>query len=389
MKILIATDTYYPSVNGAAYFTYRLANTLVQRGYEVFVICPSKSFKNTIIKDKGVTIYGIRSIHIPVYKNFRMSPSIFSKKTIYKTIKEIFPDVVHIQNHFLIGKGTAIVAKKLGIPIVGTNHFMPENLVHYFHLPKIAETWLQKFGWKQCVDVFEKLDLVTTPTETAKELLKKAGFSKEVLALSCGIDLERFKPTNDGSYLKQRYEIPINKAVLLYVGRMDKEKRVEVILHALLDILRTNDAHLVLAGIGEEKQKLETLSQKLGVQKSVTFTGFVPDEDLQNIYRVADIFVIAGIAELQSIVTMEAMASGLPIVAVNAMALPELVHDSKNGFLFPIDDSQALAQKVTTILSDHKLQKEMSKESLEIIKAHDMTKIIKRYESIYHEVTNQ
>ena len=169
---------------------------------------------------------------------------------------------------------------------------------------------------------------------------------------------------------------------------MDKEKRVEVILHALSEILRTNNVHLVLAGIGEEKQNLEILSEKLDVQKSVTFTGFVPDEDLQNIYRVADIFVIAGIAELQSIVTMEAMASGLPIVAVNAMALPELVHDGKNGFLFPIDDNQTLAQKVTTILLDNKLQKKMSEESLEIIKAHDMNQIIKKYESIYYEITN-
>jgi len=329
MRILIATDTYYPDVNGAAYFTYRLTTILAKRGHNVFVMCPSRSLRNIVSNDKGVTVYGIRSIHIPVYQNFRISP-LFISKTIRRAIEEISPDIVHIQNHFLIGKRVVSAAKKLGIPVMGTNHFMPENLVHYLHLPEIAERWLRKFAWGQCIRTFEQLDYVTTPTKTAVALLKNAGFSKDVMPISCGIDLERFKPTNDGLYLKQIFAIPINTPVLLYVGRLDKEKRIDLILRALSDILRVTSVHLVLAGIGKEKQKLEELTEKLGIQKAVTFTGFVPDKDLPNIYKIADLFVIAGIAELQSIVTMEAMASGLPVVAVNAMALPELVHDGEN-----------------------------------------------------------
>lgn len=389
MRILIATDTYHPSVNGAAYFTYRLANILAKNGHDVFVMCPSQSFTNTVSNDDGVIVYGIRSIHIPVYKNFRISPLIFSKKTIQMAVKEISPDIIHIQNHFMIGKRVAIFGKKLGIPVIGTNHFMPENLVHYFYLPKIAEKWLKNFGWRQCIKVFEQLDFVTTPTKTAADLLKKVGFSKDIMPISCGIDLQRFKPTNDGSYLKERYSIPKDKQVLLYVGRMDKEKRIDVILQAMSDILRAVNVHLVLAGMGKEKQKLEALVEKLGIQKTVSFTGFVPDNDLQNIYKVADLFVIAGIAELQSIVTMEAMASGLPVVAVNAMALPELVHNGENGYLFVDGDSQLLARKVITILSDKKLSTQMSQKSLEIIKAHDINKIIKKYESLYNEIVNR
>lgn len=389
MRILIATDTYYPSVNGAAYFTYRLANTLAKKRHNVFVMCPSKSFKNTISNDDGVIVYGIRSIHIPIYQNFRISPLTISRKIIHKAIEEISPDIVHVQNHFMIGKGAVIAAKKFGIPVMGTNHFMPENLVHYFHLPKIAEKWLIKFGWKQCIRIFEQLDYITTPTKTAADLLKKAGFSKEIVPISCGIDLERFNPTNEGLYLKKRYTIPEDKPVLLYVGRLDKEKRIEVILRALPDILRTINVHLVLAGIGKEKKKLETLIKKLNIQRAITFTGFVPDKDLQNIYRIADVFVIAGIVELQSIVTMEAMASGLPIVAVNAMALPELVHDKENGYLFFEGDSKTLAKKVLTILSDQELRKHMSKESLEIMKIHDINKIIEKYKSLYNEIIDR
>jgi 1,2-diacylglycerol 3-alpha-glucosyltransferase len=388
MKILIATDTYYPDVNGAAYFTYRLATILAKRGHNVFVMCPSRSFKNMVSNDKGVTVYGIRSIRIPVYQNFRVSP-LFISGIIRGAVEEISPDIVHIQNHFLIGKQAVSTAKKLGIPVIGTNHFMPENLVHYLHLPKIAEKWLRKFAWRQCVRIFEQLDFVTTPTKTAVALLKNAGFSKDVMPISCGIDLERFKPTNDGLYLKRIFAVPINKPVLLYVGRLDKEKRIDIILRALPDILRVISVHLVLAGIGKGKQKLEELTEKLGIQKAVTFTGFVPDEDLQNIYRIADLFVMAGIAELQSIVTMEAMASGLPVVAVNAMALPELVHDGENGYLFSDGDSQMLAEKVIAILSNQTMRAQMSKKSLEIIKDHDINKIIEKYESIYNGIINR
>ncbi|MDO8676323.1 MAG: glycosyltransferase [Candidatus Azambacteria bacterium] len=389
MKILIATDTYYPNVNGAAYFAYRLANALAKRGHNVFVTCPSQIFKNTVSNNNGVTVYGIRSVHIPVYQNFRISPLVISTKTIQRLFKEISPDVVHIQNHFMIGKGVAITAKKLGIPVMGTNHFMPENLVHYFHLPKMIENWLKNFGWKQCIKVFEQLDYVTTPTKTAAELLKKAGFGKNITPVSCGIDLEIFSPKNNGLYLKKTYAIPADKPVMLYVGRLDKEKKIEVILRALPDILLKTDVHFVLAGVGKKKQNLETLAEKLGVKKSITFTGFIPDKDFQNIYRIADIFVIASIAELQSIVTMEAMASGLPVVAVNAMALPELVRDGENGYLFPDGDSKILAEKVLAVLLDQNLKEQMSKKSLEIIKAHDLNKTIDKYESLYYEIANR
>jgi 1,2-diacylglycerol 3-alpha-glucosyltransferase len=388
MRILLATDTYYPDVNGAAYFTYRLATMLSHRGHNVFVMCPSRSFRNTVSNDNAVTVYGIRSIPIPIYRNFRISP-LFIPRTVTRAVKEISPDIVHIQNHFLIGKEVVSAAKRLGIPAIGTNHFMPENLVHYLHLPGIAERWVQKLAWRQFVRVFEQLDSVTTPTKTAAALLEKAALNKDVVPVSCGIDLERFKPTNDGAYLKRRFGVPTDRPVLLYVGRLDKEKKIDVVLRALPDISRVTGVHLVLAGLGKEKQNLKALTEKLGIQKAVTFTGFVPDEDLQNIYRVADLFVTAGIAELQSIVTMEAMASGLPVVAVNAMALPELVHNGENGYLFSDGDSEMLAERVIAILANRALRARMSEKSLEIIKDHDINKTVEKYESIYSEIVNR
>jgi len=385
MRVLLATETYLPDANGAAYFTYRLATLLSKRGHNVFVMCPSRSMKRTVSTDNGVTVYGIPSVPVPVYRTLRISP-VFISRAVRRAVQGISPDIVHIQHHFLIGKEALSAAKKLGIPVVGTNHSMPENLLHYLHLPGFVERLVRRFYWRRFLRIFKQLDFVTTPTKTAVEVLKKVGFSRDVMPISNGIDLERFRPTNDGLYLKRRFAIPTDRPVLLYVGRLDKEKRIDVILRALPDILRVTSVHLVLTGIGTEKQRLEELALKLGIQDAVTFTGFVPDEDLQNIYRVGDLFVMASTAELQSIVTMEAMASGLPVVAVNAMALPELVHDGENGYLFSDGDSQMFAEKVIAILSNQAIRAEMSKKSLEIIKDHDISEVVRRFEAIYSDI---
>lgn len=156
-----------------------------------------------------------------------------------------------------------------------------------------------------------------------------------------------------------------------------------MILRALPSILEKIDVQLVLVGLGALRNHLEKIVEELGLRKHVIFTGFVPDEDLPRLYKLADIFVIAGIAELQSIVTMEAMASALPIVAVNAVALPELIYHGENGFLFPEGDSEAVAEKVTRILTNERLKRLMGQKSLSLIQAHDMNRVMRRFEFLY------
>jgi glycosyltransferase involved in cell wall biosynthesis len=171
----------------------------------------------------------------------------------------------------------------------------------------------------------------------------------------------------------------------MYLGRLDKEKYVDFLLKAFAIATKKIDAHFVTAGFGAEEANLKKLVTDLGIEKSVTFTGFVPDKDKPNLYRVADCFLIAGTVELQSIATMEAMASGLPIIAVNAMALPHLVKHGKNGFLFQEGQTESVAKHIVSIFSDKELRNKMSEESLKIIEEHDINKIIKKYESLYQK----
>ncbi len=192
MNILIATDTYYPNVNGASYFTQRLAFYLQQRDHTVLVIAPSRTFAHERYRHDGVDILGIRSIPVLVYKEFRVCPAGLFKPTLRRAFQEFSPDVVHIQSHFFLDKAVLAVAREFGIPTVGTNHFMPENLLHYLHLPGMCEAFLKRVAWGQFRAVFQHVKLVTTPTTTAATLLQDSGLKQPVYPLSCGIDRKRF-----------------------------------------------------------------------------------------------------------------------------------------------------------------------------------------------------
>jgi glycosyltransferase involved in cell wall biosynthesis len=382
MKILFATDTYFPHVNGTAYFIYRMASDLAKRGHKVYVVAPSVNFSNTIFKQKdGVTVFGLRSFPVIKYPYFRLATTKMSKGKLEKFILDSNPDVVHIQQHFQIGNEVFKIARKHNIPVMGTNHFLPENLTHFFHLPNFAEKKLMDYGWKQFIKVYEELSLVTTPTKTAAEIIKEVGFEKEVVAVSNGIDTQRFSPKNNGDYLRKKLKLA-NRKTILFVGRLDKEKRIGILMQALVEVVKKCDTQLLIVGVGQKENELKKQAKELGVANRVIFTGFVSDLDLPNVLTLGDVFAIAGVAELQSIATMEAMATGLPVVATAYKALPELVHHGKNGYLFG-DDYKEAAKYLVKILTNDALRKKMGRESLNIIKNHSVEHTLETFEGLY------
>lgn len=382
MKILIPTDNYYPNVNGASYFAQRLAYYLTRAGHEVLVVAPSRTIHDEVFEHEGVRIIGIRSMP---FERIRVPLPLVIRRPIEKAIRAFHPDIVHIQSHFAIGRITASIARRLRTPVVGTNHFMPENLLHYLPIPDRSLTGAKWVAWKHCLSVLNRLDAVTSPTESAAELLRSVGIQQTVQVISNGIDLQRFRPTNNGGYLRARYALP-DSPVLLFVGRLDKEKYLDRVLYALESVVRQVPIHVVIAGVGAEKKNLEALASTLGLRSDVTFVGFVPDEDLPNLYAIARCFIIAGTAELQSIVTMEAMATGLSIIAANAVALPELVCDGENGFLFEPSDVSVMTRCIVKMFGDRRMQDRMGKSSLRRIAPHEMSAVIQQFIGLYHNV---
>jgi len=233
------------------------------------------------------------------------------------------------------------------------------------------------------VRVAGEADYVTTPTPRAADLLREKGFARAIEAISCGIDLERFHPRpEDRSGARSRFGLP-ERDTIVFVGRLDAEKRIDDTIRALARILPERDAQLALAGVGAREEELRALAAELGVADRVFFLGFVPDADLPLVYAAGDAFVIAGVAELQSIATLEAMSTGLPVVAADAMALPHLVEVGRNGFLFPPGDSAHLADRLLTVLGSERSRRSLGAASREIALRHDHHRSLERFEAVY------
>ena len=388
MRIITVLDSYPPDLNGGAYFTHRLALGLKNKGHDVLVICPSRSLHQGYSDYEGVTLFGVRSWPVFIYKHFRICWPICIKKKIVETIQHFKPDVVHLQGKFFLGGISYRACKKMGIPLMATNHFMPENFFHYSHLPKSCTQWFNTKCWSIVIEMLSNVDTVTTPTQAAADLLRQQQLKRDIQVISCGVDLEKFHPKHNAEFLRQRFKIP-NKPILLYSGRIDKEKNIDITLRALAQARQTMDIHLVIAGRGAEQAKLQRLITALGIEPHVTFTGYLSDEEYPKIHGLAACFVQAGTAELQSIVVLEAIASGLPILGARAMALPELITPGANGYLFNPGDVDSLATSMIAVLSNPELKQQMGQESRRVAEAHDIAKTVSHYEQLYEVIINQ
>lgn len=229
--------------------------------------------------------------------------------------------------------------------------------------------------------------LVTTPTETAARLIRPL-LKAEVVAVSSGIDLKKFEPRWDSGQIRARYGIP-DKPVLLFVGRLDPEKKLDEVLDAVAIALQHTEFCLVIVGKGIQQPVLKKRTATLRIADNVIFTGFVPEEHLPMIYQLSRCFIIASIAELLSLATLQAMASGLPVIAARAGALEELVHDRANGLLFNAGDINEMARCMVEILSNDTLCRQMGAMSLEYSQQHDIHGSVRVFESLYEYLGQQ
>lgn len=380
LRVLIGTDTYPPDVNGAAYYTRRLALGLAARGYDVHVVCPSATGQPALEMVGPVRVHRVRSMRTPFHDEFRVASPGRVRTDVARVLRRVCPDVVHVQNHFLVGRVLCRLAGKRGLPLVATNHFMPDNLLPYLPLPGPAARAVARLAWRDLARVFGPAGALTTPTPTAARLVRASGIGMDVEAVSNGIDLTRFRQRDAGPR-------GTGERTLLFVGRLDAEKHIDELIDALPAIRTTVDARLVIAGVGGLREALEWRAMERGVAEHVDFLGFVSDDDLPGLYASADVFCMPGTAELQSLATLEAMATGCPVVAADAMALPHLCQHGRNGFLHQPHHPDELAERITAVLTDDALAERMGKESRAIAGEHDETRSLQRIEEIYAEVT--
>ncbi|MGT2463964.1 glycosyltransferase [Sinomonas atrocyanea] len=379
LTILIGADTYPPHVNGAAQFGYRLAKGMTARGHHVHVVaCRSEKGKSFTETRPEATVHRLRSHSVPTHEYFRVVFPWEVKKEIALLFDHVQPDVVHIQSHYMIGEHVLYEAVKRGIRVVATNHFMPENLNPFLPFPQWFLDIVGRQSWKDMGKVMGQADVVTTPTPLAAKAMRDHAFLTEVLPLSNGIDIAAYEARPDETVEKNPYP------TVLFAGRLAEEKHVDVLIKAIAKTPAELNVHLEIVGGGEVRPSLEKLVDALGVRDRVRFLGLAPDDELRRAYLRADLFCMPGTAELQSLVTLEAMSASTPVVLANAMALPHLVADGENGYLFTPNDSDDLASKITAVLAlPEQEQARMGAESHRMVQKHGIKATLDTFEALY------
>ncbi len=386
MRILISSQTYAPDANGQAVFTTRLAEGLANEKNEVEVLMPSYSWHAEKKTVNRVTLHYLPAFSLsPWYPEVRFI--LTSLRQVSNVIKQFRPDIVHIQDHYSLSWLVQRAAHKQHIPVIGTNHFLPENILDNLPVPWVP----MKFGtwvlWKSWRLVFDQLDLITTPTPTAAQILRDQLVKPAVIPISCGVDISRFQPRPDldRKAWRRKFGLAPEKPLFIFVGRVDHEKRLDLLLEAMAD-LPDDACQLVIVGKGLHLKPLQRLAMQLGLGDKVVFTGYLSADDLPMMLNSADVFVMPSEAELQSIATLEAMASGLPVLAADKCALHELVKPGENGYLFKAGERSSLAAAIRNIISRKSQWQAMGKVSQQIAGKHNFNKTTRAYQEAYHQV---
>lgn len=352
------------------------------------VVAPSQTGRGYNEIDENYEITRIRSFGLTFRKNIRVS--VTYDREMRRILSEFQPDVVHVHTQLTVGLGILRAAVQMGIPVVATNHVMPDNIIKNIKiLAPISRPFsyiLKEYGSL----LYKGARRVVMPTKSAIKMFNTDRIEAPAVAMSNGINLDRFKPGKPDSELYAKFDIPRGKPVISSISRVDEEKHIHIFVQAL-ELLRWSgkDFHAVIVGDGNAREKLQELVATLQLEEHVTFTGLVSDDDIVQLHKLGDMYVMPSPTELQCLSMLEAMASGKALVAVDAGALGELCLEGKNGHLIEVDNVEAMARAMMDLLDHPKKRSTYGKRSVEIAKKHDVRTVIPRFEKLYREVISE
>lgn len=355
MKIAIFSDTFPPHINGVANVAYRSAIELASAGHEVNVFTASNSLHKeysdtSFVKKNGFNLIRIPSIPAFVYPGFRLA---FPLGASSKFLKKIKPDIIHTHTPLAIGWRSVFAAKLLHIPIVGTHHTFYN---HYLKHARLDYNWAKKISWRYVVGYYNRCDVVFSPSKSLADELISHGLKKPIKVLPNSVDKAFCKKISLIEKKKLKKSFGISGKSLVYMGRISYEKSVDQVVKAVGQVVKKMPKiTLLIVGDGPEKKSLEKLVGDLGIKKNVIFTGFLEGGRLVESLQASDIFVTASKTENMPLSVLEAMSASLPVVAADALGIPEIVKNNVNGFLVKPNDPKDMARKIIKVLSDDKV----------------------------------
>lgn len=354
MKIAIFSDTYTPDLNGVATSTRILRDQLVKNGHDVVVVTSELPSDTEYFDDPNDNILRVPGLEIQALYGYRAC-NIYSFKGM-RELKRMNIEVIHVQTEFGIGIFGRIVGEVLDIPVVYTYHTMWADYTHYVN-PVNSEALdglFKKAVFKISRFYGDKSTELIVPSKKTKEALEKYGLDKEVHIIPTGLDLQKFNPENRNKELiakiKEQYGIK-DQFVITFLGRIAKEKSIEVLIDAMKEIVKVNDNVLCLiVGGGPQLDELKELVKDDHISKYVVFTGPKPGYEVPSYYHLSNVFVSASVSETQGLTYIEAMASGIPAVARYDKNLEDVITDGFNGYFF--NDTNELVAILLNLIKD-------------------------------------
>lgn len=381
MKILIATDWYKPIVNGVVTSVTNLERELLAKGHDVRIL----TLSNSLHSRKEGNVYYIKSVSADkLYPGARASIYLFGE--LYDEILKWAPDIIHTQAEFTTFIFAKRIVKALGIPHVHTYHTVYEDYTHYFSINEQIGKKTVAYLSRRLLDA---LDEVIVPTAKVKRLLEGYGVIPRISVIPSGIRLDSFyQKTNDleQKELKSHLGIAPDKKVLVYVGRLAKEKNLDELLDYYKRLDR-NDTVLLITGIGPYRSRLEELVDAMELTDRVIFVGLVEPSTLHKYYKLGDIFVSCSTSETQGLTYIEALACGVPPICRRDLALEGVINDGINGYQY--DTFEEFKSRVEELLSDETKRTEISGRAVENSLGYSTGIFADSVEELYSRVLNK
>lgn len=381
MHIANFTNFYLPVVNGVVRSVESFRKALTRQGHNVFVFAQSDGD----YEDEAPFIFRYPSLTLPVYVEV---PAVIPVSPfIDQLLPRLMLDVIHTHHPFLLGSTAARKAEELNLPLVFTFHTQYQEYTHYVPLPQeVFQDFLKGTIKSWLRDFMGICQHIVIPSESMKKILvSDYGLQDSFTVIPTGINLEPYRNA-DGNELRARMGWQ-NEKVLVSMGRLAIEKNWSVLLQSFQIAQRKHpNIRLVIIGDGPEKNALQKLAEELGIAERVTFTGEIPFEDVPAYLRAADLFVFASVSETQGLVTMEAMAAGLPVVAVDASGTRDIVENGREGFLVP-NDQEALADSTNRLLDSPEQMRAFKRRALERASTFDIQNCAKQLLEVYEQAS--
>ncbi len=381
-RVLYCTDTYPPQVNGVSVVTAISVRGLTDRGWRCHVVAPRypADMEGTPVAGvalTGETITDVASVALPVYPDLRLSAPALRRVT--RAMREFAPDLVHCETEFVLGRMGQLAARRLGIPVVTSYHTDFGKYAASYGVP-----WLRGVVSSYIARFHRRARRTYTPSEAAAGELRRLGITRAEV-WGRGVDTVAFSPRHRSLTLREAVAADPGAFTFLYVGRLAAEKSVDRVLaayRAAADRLPAGSVRLVIAGAGPREAALREAAPA-----SVVFLGYLDREkSLPQLYASADAFVFASETETLGLVVLEAMASGLPVVAVPAGGVAEHLRDDVNGLAVPSGDVDAMTAALIRLATDQSLQRRLAMGALRTADALTWSAELDRLDASYRRV---